>query len=188
MLHLHFESQKRMTKQAVFLALYEPVHERFERFCRARVYGNMDYRDLMNDTLLLAYEKIDTLKTNDAFVYFLFGIAVRILSNTHRKKREERIHDERTTQGIISYERSPETDMDIHFLYLALQELPEEQRECIILFEITGFSIKEIAEIRKASESAIKQRLKRGREKLMEILHTKPMENSTLVKGEHCHE
>lgn len=88
-----------MTKQEEFLALYEPVHERFERFCRARVYGNLDYRDLMNDTLIVAYTKIDELKSNDAFVYFLFGIAVRILSNNKRKKHEERIHND---QAILA--------------------------------------------------------------------------------------
>jgi DNA-directed RNA polymerase specialized sigma24 family protein len=55
-------------------------------------------------------------------------------------------------------------------LYEALAQLPHEQRESIILFEISGFSIQEITVIQNASESAVKQRLKRGREKLMEIL------------------
>jgi RNA polymerase sigma-70 factor (ECF subfamily) len=55
-------------------------------------------------------------------------------------------------------------------LYKALALLPDEQRECLVLFEITGFSIKEIMEIQNSSESAIKQRLKRGRAKLLEIL------------------
>jgi RNA polymerase sigma-70 factor (ECF subfamily) len=177
-----------MTKQEQFLARYEPVHERFERFCRARVYGNLDYRDLMNDTLLLAYNKIDDLKSNDAFIYFLFGIAIRILSNNNRKKREERIYDDQITKGIVSSETSPETEMDIHFLYLALQQLPEQQRECIILFEISGFSIKEIAQTQQAGESAVKQRLKRGREKLIEILHARPLEHNSTNKGEQSHE
>ena len=48
--------------------------------------------------------------------------------------------------------------------------LPEEQKEAVILFEISGFSIKEICEIQQAGESAVKQRLKRGRQKLTEIL------------------
>lgn len=176
-----------MTKQEEFLALYEPVHERFECFCRVRVYGNLDYRDLMNDTLLLAFNKMDELKSKDAFVYFLFGIAVRILINNNRKKREERIYDDQNVLGVISKETSPEIEMDIHFLYLALQQLPEEQRECIILFEISGFSIKEIAETQRAGESAVKQRLKRGREKLMYILQTKPLENYSIKKGEQNH-
>ena len=40
----------------------------------------------------------------------------------------------------------------------------------LILFEISGFSIKEVAGLQAASISAVKQRLKRGREKLTEIL------------------
>jgi len=56
-------------------------------------------------------------------------------------------------------------------LHQALSKLPEVQKEAIILYEISGFSIKEIATIQDASEPAVKQRLKRGREKLVEILN-----------------
>lgn len=156
------------TKQDQFLTLYEPVHERFERFCRARVYGNMDYRDLINESLLVAYDKLEALRSKEAFLSFLIGISVRILSNNHQKKKEERWsaatekHKQDFAIGV--------SDPDIHFLYEGLSHLKEEQRECLILFEISGFSIKEIAEIQSASESAVKQRLKRGRDKLKQIL------------------
>lgn len=60
-------------QQTYFLKLYEPVHDRFERFCRARVYGEMEYTDLMNETLLLAFEKINSLKSEQAFFSFLVG-------------------------------------------------------------------------------------------------------------------
>ena len=71
-------------QQQNFLKLYEPVHDRFERFCRARVFGNMEYQDLMNDTLLVAFQKFDTLKSEKAFLSFLIGISVRILANNHK--------------------------------------------------------------------------------------------------------
>jgi RNA polymerase sigma factor (sigma-70 family) len=71
----------------------------------------------------------------------------------------------------------------VHFLHVALAQLVEEQREAIILFEIAGFSIKEIVEIQAVSQSAVKQRLKRGREKLVEIL----THESSLKMGEVNH-
>jgi DNA-directed RNA polymerase specialized sigma24 family protein len=74
-------------QQEYFLKLYEPIHDRFERFCRARVFGNMEYQDLMNDTLLVAYQKLETLKSEKAFLSFLIGISVRILANHHKKKK-----------------------------------------------------------------------------------------------------
>ena len=35
------------SKQDYFLKLYKPIHDRFERFCRARVYGGMEFRGVL---------------------------------------------------------------------------------------------------------------------------------------------
>ena len=87
-------------KQEQFLELYEPIHDRFERFCRARVYGNMDFRDLINETLLIAFEKFETLKSSDAFLSFLFGISVRILANKNRKNKEDELKEDKVLFSI----------------------------------------------------------------------------------------
>ena len=155
-------------KQDRFLQLYEPIHDQFERFCRARVYGKMDFKDLINETLLVAFQKLETLKSDQAFLSFLFTISVRILSNQHKKKKEYSVSES------TSYEKetvSTAHSAEVYFLHQALSQLPEVQKEAIILYEISGFSIKEVAEIQSASHSAVKQRLKRGREKLVEILN-----------------
>ena len=157
-------------KQQAFLQLYEPIHNRFERFCRARVYGDMDFRDLINDTLLVAFEKFETLRSQQAFLSFLCGISIRLIGNHHQKKKTSRFQTSDAVLDILDVNANPQETADVHYLHRALAQLPEEQRECIILFEIVGFSIKEIVEIQGASESAVKQRLKRGREKLTEIL------------------
>jgi RNA polymerase sigma-70 factor (ECF subfamily) len=72
------------SKQERFMQVYEPVHERFERYCKTRVYGEFHFKDIMHDTLIVAFEKFDELKSTDAFLHFLFGTATRILAN-HRK-------------------------------------------------------------------------------------------------------
>ena len=177
-------------QQQKFLALYEPIHDGFERFCRARVFGNMDYQDLMNDSLLIAFEKLDTLKSEKAFLSFLISISVRILANNHRKKKEELVLS--GAEGLIADPSSfmlqdvnanTERDAEVYMLHKALALLSEDQRECIILFEISGFTIKEIMAIQKASESAVKQRLKRGRVKLIEILTFESDYNNKEVKN-----
>lgn len=166
-------------KQDHFLTLYEPVHEQFERFCRARVYGEMEYCDLMNESLLVAFEKLETLKSEATFLSFLIGISIRILGTKNQKMREERMTESMQLHTISDHSNS-ESGADIHYLHESLAKLGEDQRECIILFELSGFSIREIAELQKASESAVKQRLKRGREKLIEIMNFE----STLKTGE----
>lgn len=162
-------------KQAAFLKLYEPVHDKFERFCRARVYGDMDFKDLMNETLLRAYQKFDDLRAPEAFLSFLFSISVRLLANNKRKLKEDSDQFEKQAGALLDINSTTDAQTEVYFLHKALAQLSEDQRESIILFEITGFSIKEIAEIQKTSESAVKQRLRRGRMRLKEILTYKAL-------------
>lgn len=169
-------------KQEEFLKHYEPVHERFERFCRARVFGDLDFRDVMNDTLLIAYQKFDELQAKEAFASFLFGICVRVLGNKYQKKREQRLPENHSFHQLKDHGTSPTSSADVHYLYQAMKQLPEEQREALLLFEISGFSIREIAELQHASESAVKQRLKRGREKLAEWLTFDALEQQKTVE------
>lgn len=166
-------------QQDHFLKLYEPIHDRFERFCRARVYGEMDYRELMSESILIAFEKMHTLRSEQAFLSFLFGISVRILSNQRRKKKVVTFQDESLIQKVEDNRNRPDEDADVYFLHQVLTLLPVVQKESLILFEIAGFNIREIAGIQQASESAVKQRLKRGRQKLAEILHN---ESNTKTK------
>ena len=48
----------------------------------------------------------------------------------------------------------------------ALATLSAPQREAIVMFELQGYSLEEIAEIQHASLSSVKSRLMRGRDRL----------------------
>ena len=84
----------------LFLTLYERVHQSFERFCKARSYGQMPFKDLMQETLLIAYTKFDQLQEPDKFLYYLFGIASRIVSNHRRKVQYESLTEMDTVMTI----------------------------------------------------------------------------------------
>lgn len=170
-------------KQKHFLKLYQPVHARFEKFCRARAFGDMPYEDLINDSLLIAFKKMEEIKNEKAFLSFLIGISTRILANSKRKKKAINV----AKPAIFNQHPDPsnfiEKQFEIELLYQSLAKLPELQKEAIILFEITGFSIKEIMGIQKSGESAVKQRLARGRKELAKIIkyqvEFKLLENET---------
>ena len=82
------------------MSLYEPVHARFERFCQARAYGQTDWKDLMQDAVVVAFNRLNELKNPDAFLSFLCGIAIRLLSNSNRKKKEDYCSIENFTKMI----------------------------------------------------------------------------------------
>lgn len=152
--------------------LYRPVHASFERFCKARVYGRMDFKDLMQETIIVAFEKFETLNNPSAFKSFLIGTSIKILANDSRKIKESNWNHDKIINQTFSIGASDA--LEIEDLYKALNNLPELQKEAIILFEINGFSIKEIAEIQESGESAVKQRLARGRTTLAELLMDEP--------------
>jgi RNA polymerase sigma-70 factor (ECF subfamily) len=52
----------------------------------------------------------------------------------------------------------------------ALDRLPTDQREAVVLFYLEGYAVREIAGRAGASESAVKMRLKRARESLRDTL------------------
>ena len=73
---------------------------------------------------------------------------------------------------LSTAETPVELQIEIQHLYQQLDKLDTETRDCIILFEISGFSIKEIMTIQNAGESAVKQRLSRGRKQLMALMNS----------------
>ncbi|MFK7924773.1 MAG: RNA polymerase sigma factor [Bacteroidia bacterium] len=150
--------------------LYRPLHERFSRYCEAKAYGKMEAKELMSESLLRAYESFGKLKEAAAFLHFLFGIAHRVMLNHLRKQKFQGPFDEAAALQIPGTERSPEGAAERYLLYKALQQLPDNQREALILFEISGFSIKEIEDIQGAGKSAVKARLLRGRKALATLL------------------
>jgi len=159
------------------MRLYEPIHPAFERFCRARVYGEMEHGDLINEVLLKALPKIDELKAENALLSYLCSIAIRILANSHRKKRPRNMDLQRATHVHPLSDPVVEQKLEVDRLYAAMAQLPVEQKESLILYEINGFSIKEVAKMHGVGESAVKQRLRRGRMALAEILREeKPVE------------
>lgn len=169
-------------KQKDFLALYEPIHDSFIRFCAAKSYKIIELDDLVNESILNAYGNFENLRDPKAFLSFMFSIANNIIKNALRRKNtlvfqyeiDQRIEDKSCAKNDEKY--------DIEILYKALHSLPELQKEAIILFEINGFSIQEIAEMQQSGISSVKQRLKRGREKLAQILRCPEMSNECVLK------
>jgi RNA polymerase sigma-70 factor (ECF subfamily) len=166
-------------RKAIFMELYDPNHSRFERFCKARVYGEMDFKDLMHDTVVIAFQKFDPSFEKASFLSFLFGIAIRVLANNKRRKEKDVIHKNTIRRDDVFYDHTVKKEA-IEQLYAALSELPDIQKESIILFEIVGYAIKEIAELHKVSENVVKQRLFRGRNQLRLILTRQNEINKTI--------
>ena len=56
-------------------------------------------------------------------------------------------------------------------LCIAFATLSPKERSAVVMFYMSGYSIKEIADITSSSEDAVKKQLSRGRDNLKTILN-----------------
>lgn len=153
-----------------FLEWYRPLHEGFTRFCSSQAFGIMDAEDLVQESLLATLQSFHKIKNKELLLSYLFSVASNIVKNKKRRLKFSASWDEQIMEKLESRVDDPETALDIHYLYKAIEQLPANQREAIVLFEISGFSVKEIAKIQQSSTEAVKTRLSRSRKKLKEML------------------
>lgn len=164
-----------MDKQEKFLELYEECRESLVRFARSMTRNPEEAKDLVQETTLAAYERFESLKNEKAFLSFLFTIASRIHKRQLWRRRLffnfSTDKDEEDILGdLVAPCENPEDRYDVEMLNKALHCLPEKQREAVILFEIIGLKMEEIAEIQGGSVSGVKSRVQRGRQELEDIL------------------
>jgi RNA polymerase sigma-70 factor (ECF subfamily) len=131
-----------------------------------RLIGDRDEAmDLCQDTFLKAFRELATLKDRDHFSAWLYRIAHNTCFSRLRRDRGKFFvpvePDTRTTK------MHPEERLAVE---KALQTLPEDQREVVILKVFNDLKFEEIAEIQGAPVSTVKSRLYMSFEKLRSIL------------------
>ena len=161
-----------MDGAARFRRLIEPVHDRALGFARCLCRSSNDGDDLFQEALLRALVKIDHLRDDDAFRPWLYRIVITLHRTRCRRtfwRRFLPLGDSAEPVPGDDYrtsEWSPDAAESLDRARIALSHLPAEQREAIVLFEIEGWQVDELAALYRVSASAIKSRLARGRTRL----------------------
>jgi RNA polymerase sigma-70 factor (ECF subfamily) len=145
-----------------------------------RFFNNVeDAMDITQEIFIKVFTSLYGFRENSSFSTWLYRIAVNTCIDFLRKKKEDMlpIKEEMAVGGEIklgSHTESPEEYVERRELKQALMKaintLPEEQRMCVILRDIQGFSYTEISDILICSLGTIKSRLYRGRRALKEKL------------------
>ena len=161
-------------KQKAFMEAYRPCHEALLKYCSALAYGKMETEDLVQDVLLATYTNWDKIRNKGQLLHYMIRAARNRAISLHRRSKFRGELLDKQAERLTAQGLSPEMALDIQLLYWALDQLPAKQKEAVILFEITGFSNKEIAEIQQSSLSAVKTRISRGRQQLKVIMDRKP--------------
>jgi len=124
--------------------------------------------DLVQDTLVRAWKAMDRLQDEKAVKGWLLTILRR--ENARRFERKRPLESETPTEEIAADRKDYDTSTEAFVLRQALEQLPEEYREPLLLQVIHGYSQKEIAAHLGLSVAGAGTRLFRAREKMRELL------------------
>lgn len=153
-----------------FLNWYEPIHGRFIRYCSSVSYGILETEDLAQEAIMATLQNYDRINDKNKLLNYMIGIVRNLVKNQKRRKKFQAHWEDSLLEKLESATQSAEVALDIHFLLKAMERLPIKQKEAILLFEVSGFSMKEISLMQESSLSATKTRISRGRKLLKEQL------------------
>lgn len=126
--------------------------------------------DLVQDTIVKAWTNMDKFQAGTNLRAWLFTILRNTFYSSRRKTRRE-VND---TDGIHASRQATRPDHDgklaLNDFRAAFRQLPDEQREALILVGASGFSYEEAAEMTGVAVGTVKSRANRGRRKLSELL------------------
>lgn len=159
-----------------FLELMEQNSLAMYKVARGIVNNDEDAADAIQDTILVCFEKMHTLKKPEYFKTWM----IRILINECNKilRHYKNINFGEEVQDV------PNPDMSIaEFEFKEmLQKVDEKYRVVLILYYVEGFKISDIAEILNLNENTVKTRLTRAREQVRKEYSDRPEVNAGISK------
>lgn len=166
---LNYKKQSNIIKakngdNEAFLVLINENKLNIYRVARGILSNEHDIEDAIQNTIIKAYEKINTLKKNEFFRTWLVRILINECNEIIRRNKRvvsinESNHEERYNDCYENID-----------LTKAINSLSEELRVTTVLFYFEDMSIKDIASILNIPNGTVRSRLSRARKILREVI------------------
>jgi RNA polymerase sigma-70 factor (ECF subfamily) len=133
--------------------------------------GNVDRADdLVQETLMRALASIHSFQPGTNMPAWLFTILRNLFRSEYRKRRREVEDPDGSYAETLTTQPEQTSHVEFREFRTALDKLPEDQREALILVGASGFSYEEAAEICGCAVGTIKSRVNRARTRLANLL------------------
>lgn len=164
-------------EQRVLEALFQSHYEAVMRYARRRIDDLADAEEIAAQTFVVAWRHLDDLPAPDERLFWLYGIARRVLAN-HRRSvvRRLRLHAKLQAAPPTSTQGSSQ----LPDVLLAMDRLRAADQEILHLTAWEGLSPAESGAVLGISPNAAAIRLHRARGRLKAALHD---DRSTGLRG-----
>jgi RNA polymerase sigma-70 factor (ECF subfamily) len=152
------------------------------RQMRALAGPRQDLDDLVQAAAERALKALVRFEGRSSLSTFTYGIVYRTLIDQQRwfRRFQRRFTlDSREEPDELVFPRSSETDLRelerARRLYAALDLLPNEKRATLILHDLEGLDVADVAAISGANERTVRSRLRDAHKKLAQLLRQDPL-------------
>lgn len=153
--------------------IWEAFHTPLHGFIRKRVADEMVAEDLLQEVFLKIHQHGDTLQDVKKLESWIYQITRNAIIDFYRNARPTSSLD--TPEALDLPEELPDDDIVSELLpcvQAMVNNLPEQDRQALVLTEYQGLTQKEFGERTGLSFSGAKSRVQRAREKLKQQLLT----------------
>lgn len=137
------------------------------KIAKARMRNDEDIYDVIQETMIIAFNSIKKLKKVECFKPWIIKILINTSNNLYKKMNKKNIISLEKIENYSSLECSDfdniEAILDFDFI---LNNFKYEDRIIIVLYYIEQFTDKEIGEILKLKENTVKTKRTRIKEKI----------------------
>ncbi|MBX4191517.1 MAG: RNA polymerase sigma factor [Candidatus Doudnabacteria bacterium] len=156
-----------------FALIYDHFSPRIYKFIYFRVGHKEVAEDVLSDTFVKGWQKIQHVNSPTALSAWLYQIAKNNIIDYYRIKKETIALDD--VQDFLPDEVNPIDDTNLNFdqkrILAVMKELPQEQQEVIKYKFFEDLSNEEIAYVMNKSEGAIRVIQHRAISKLKELVN-----------------
>lgn len=144
--------------------LYLTCAPELTRWVSRVVLGSTDAQDIVQDTFVVAFTRLKSLKQPEAFRGWLRTIA---LTHVRRRFRTQRLlrrlgfstAEPFELEAILSEDAPPEVVTEVRQVAALLRQLPADEGLALVLRRVEGYRLEEIAEQLNLSLATVKRRL-----------------------------
>ncbi|WP_243717024.1 RNA polymerase sigma factor [Actinomadura darangshiensis] len=150
-----------------FEELYEAHLGHVTGYVRRRTGDADDAADVIAETFLVAWRRLDDVPPGEKARFYLYGVARRTLANLHRGQRRHRDLTAKIGRNLAAdLAAAPIPDPEYPEISAAFGALPEDDRELLALASWEGLDNGQIATVLGVTRNAVRIRLHRARRRL----------------------
>ena len=173
---------RRSPSEDKFKASYEAHVRTLLGYALRRTATPADAADVVAETMLTAWRRIDIVPDEPDTVLWLYGVARNVIANDHRtQRRQRRLAEKLRSQLDEMLEDPPISDPAVAAqVTAAMQSLTAMEHEVLTLTAAEQLSPAEIAVVLEMNQNTVRTHLHRARTKLRSALDTGADEKSAM--------